>query len=119
MTPQLSATANGDHVALEISDASGKSASLQLDRRQAFLVIESIVQAIQALPADPTIPIHLQRAVLKSKHPSFQVGIAADGDVILAIKPDPFPPLEFEFETQGLDKLIADLAARGLLEVRR
>jgi hypothetical protein len=111
MTPQLSATANGDHVALEISDASGKSASLQLDRRQAFLVIESIVQAIQALPTDPTIPIHLQRAVLKSKHPSFQVGIAADGDVILAIKPDPFPSLEFEFEAQGLSKLIADLRA--------
>lgn len=110
MTSQVSVTPRVGHVALEISDANGASASAELDRHQAFALIASIAQAINALPIDPTIPLHLQQAVLKSKHPSFQVGIAANGDVVLAIKPDPFPSLEFEFEAQGLSKLIASTA---------
>ena len=108
MTIQVSTTQSG-HVALEILDASGVPVSLELNRYEALAVIGSIAQAINALPTDPTIPLHLQRAALKAKHPSFQVGIAPDGDVVPAIKPDPFPSMEFEFEPQGLSKLIADL----------
>jgi hypothetical protein len=115
MTSQASVTPRGSHVALEISGANGASASLELDRHQAFALIVSIAQVISALPTDPITPLHLQRPVLRSKHPSFQVGIAADGDVVLAIKPDPFPSMEFEFEAQGLSKLIADLRAAAIV----
>jgi hypothetical protein len=31
------------------------------------------------------------------------------GGVVLAIRPDPLPPLEFEFNAESLTKLIADL----------
>ncbi|MGB7102149.1 MAG: hypothetical protein WBD95_25730 [Xanthobacteraceae bacterium] len=55
------------------------------------------------------MPLHKQSPVLIAKHPSFQVGIARDGNVVLAIKPAPFPSMEFEFDAKAVGKLIADL----------
>jgi hypothetical protein len=102
-------TSPPDRVLLELSDANGAAASVRLDRHEAFAMMAAIAQGVNGLPADPAAPLHLQHPVLKSKNPSFQVGIANDGDVVLAIMPAPFPSLEFEFDPQALTKLIADL----------
>jgi hypothetical protein len=109
MTTQPSVHLRGENVVLELPGANGAPVSLELNRHQALAMIGAILQAINALPTDQTTPLHLQKAFLKAKHPSFQVGIAPDGDVVLAIMPAPFPSIEFLFDAQGLDKLIADL----------
>jgi hypothetical protein len=98
-----------DRILLEMSDANGRTVSLDLDRHQAFALMGSIAQGVNSLPGDPAAPLHLQQAVLKSLNPSFQVGIAGDGNVVLAIMPAPFPAIEFMFDPQALTKLIADL----------
>jgi hypothetical protein len=110
VTLRISATPHQDHVVLEIADANDQAgASVGLSRHDALALIGAIAQAVNALPHDSSIPIHQQQAFLRAKHPSFQVGLASDGDTILAIQPSPFPPIEFEFDTDGLSKLIADL----------
>ncbi|WMT79589.1 hypothetical protein [Bradyrhizobium sp. Ash2021] len=110
MTLRISATPHQDHIVLEIADANGESgASIGLSRDDALALIGSIANAVNALPHDSSIPIHQQRAFLRAKHPSFQVGLASDGGTILAIQPSPFPPIEFEFDADSLSKLIADL----------
>jgi hypothetical protein len=98
-----------DRISLELSDAKGAPLSFGLDRHRALALMGSIVQAVNALPADPAAPLHLQRAFLKSQNPSFQVGVAGDGKVVLAIMPAPFPSLEFMFDAQTVTKLITDL----------
>jgi hypothetical protein len=105
---QVSVTPREGRIVVEISDAKGAS-SFELDRHHAFALMVSIAQAVNALPHNPTEPLSSQKAVLKAKHPSFQVGIAQDGDVVLAIQPVPFPSIEFEFDAEMLGKLIADL----------
>jgi hypothetical protein len=109
MTTQPSVRLRGQNVALELSDASGATVSTEMDRHQALAMMMAIAQAVNALPTDQTTALHLQKAFLRAKHPSFQVGIAPDGDVVLAIMPAPFPSIEFLFDAEGLDKLIADL----------
>ncbi len=98
-----------DRISLELSDSKGSSVCLELNKDQAFAVMESIAQGINALPRDPKVPLHLQRAVLNSRGPAFQVGIGGDGHVVLAIKPEPLPPMLFEFDAEALSKLISDL----------
>jgi hypothetical protein len=98
-----------NRIVLELLDANGAPVSLDLDRQQAFAVMGLIAQGVNALPADPAAPLHLQRAALKSTNPSFQVGIADGGNIVLAIMPTPFPSLEFEFDAPTVSKLIADL----------
>jgi hypothetical protein len=110
MKARLSARCSGEKVALELLDASGEVIPLlELDRYEAFEALSSLAQAMSALPSDRTAPIHIQRPVLKSREPSFQVGVMPRGGVVLAIRPDPLPPLEFEFNAESLTKLIADL----------
>jgi hypothetical protein len=102
-------TSPPDRVLLELSDANGATASVGLDRREAFALMAAIAQGVNVLPADPAAPLRLQRPIFKSSNPSFQVGIADEGNVVLAIMPAPFPSLEFQFDAQALTKLIADL----------
>ena len=111
MTLRLTATPQNDHILLEIEGANGATVSVELSRHQAAALILSLGQAVKALPYDPTEPLHLQGAVLQAIDPSFQVGLAPSGNVLLALKPGPFPSLEFEFEAQHLSKLISDLRA--------
>jgi hypothetical protein len=98
-----------DRVLLELSDANGEPVSVEMDRHQAFALMGMIAQGVNALPADPAAPLHRQQAVLKSTNPSFQVGIAGGGEIVLAIMPAPFPPMEFRFDAEALTKLIEDL----------
>jgi hypothetical protein len=91
---EILVTPAGDHIALTIRDDNDQSLSAQVDHHQSFAVILSIVQALRALPFDRKAPIHGQQPVLTSKDPSFQVGVKPNGGIILAIRPDPFPPLE-------------------------
>ncbi len=86
-------TSPPDRVLLELSDANGASASVRLDRHEAFALIAAIAKRVNGLPADPAAPLHLQHPVLKSINPSFQVGIADEGNVVLGIVPAPFPSL--------------------------
>jgi hypothetical protein len=77
VTLRISATPHQDHVVLEIADANGRSgASIGLSRDDALALIGSIVQAVNALPHDSSIPVHQQRAFLRAKHPSFQEPVA-------------------------------------------
>jgi hypothetical protein len=109
VTLRISATAQNGVVLIQIEDTNRPKVVVELDRHQAFAVAISICQAINALPSDLAVPLPLQKAVLRTKNPSFQVGIAPSGNALLALKPGPFPPLEFEFEAEDLTKLIADL----------
>ena len=102
-------TSPPDRVLLELSDANGAAAFVRLDRREAFALMAAIAQGVNVLPADSAAPLRLQRPVLRSSNPSFQVGIADEGNVVLAIMPAPFPSFEFQFDAQALTKLIADL----------
>ena len=120
MTLRISATPHQDHVVLEIADASGQSgASIGLSRDDALSLIGSIAHAVNALPHDSSISVHQQRAFLRAKHPSFQVGLTSDGSTILAIQPSPFPPIEFEFDADSLSKLIADLGKAAIVPSHR
>jgi hypothetical protein len=109
MKAQLSAKPNGKNVVLALQDTSGKAMAIELDRHDAFSAMMLIAQAMTALPPDPAAALHTQTPALRSKDPSFQVGIVPEGGVVLAIKPIPLPSLEFEFGNKQLDKLIADL----------
>ena len=70
----------------------------------------SVAQALNALPlSDRDIPLVGQKAFFRSTNPSFQVGPASTGNVILALKPEPLPMMEFEFDAETVAKLIAAL----------
>jgi hypothetical protein len=105
---QISLSAKNDRLVLELSDAKQGTFSIRMDRYEAFALIVSIAEVVNKLPTDPTVPLHKQQPALKAKYPSFQVGIL-DDDVVLAIQPSPLPLLEFQFEREGLTKLIRDL----------
>ena len=109
MKTRLSVKPSGENVVLELQDASGRAISVELDRYEAFAALSLIARAMNALPSNRRAPLHGQKPVLKSKDPSFQVGVVPGGGVVLAIRPDPLPPLEFEFDTEALATLIADL----------
>lgn len=109
----------GDYIELTIRDDNGQSASVQIDHHGSFAVILSIVQALRALPFDREAQIHGQQPVLTSKDPSFQVGVTPNGGIMLAIRPDPFPPLEFEFDAQVVAKLINDLRIAANIPAQR
>jgi hypothetical protein len=100
---------DGDHVAVDITHASGQCVSVGLSRHQALDLILQLFQTLHALPSDPLQPLNQQVAFLRSRHPSFQVGMGNDGDVRLALKQEPLPPMEFDFDAESLSKLIADL----------
>ena len=117
VTLLLKATPQNDHVLLEIEGANGATVAVELSRHQTAALILTLGQAVQALPPDPTEPLHLQGAVLHAIDPSFQVGLAPSGNVLLAIKPGPFPSLEFEFEAHLLSKLISDLRSAANVPV--
>jgi hypothetical protein len=67
MTTQPSVRLRGQNVALELSDASGATVSTEMDRHQALAMMMAIAQAVNALPADQTTPLHLQKAFLKGQ----------------------------------------------------
>jgi hypothetical protein len=106
---EISMKPAGDHIEVTIRDDNGQSASAQIDRHQSFAMILSIVQVLGKLPLDREAPLHGQQPVLTLKNPSFQIGVTPNGGIMLAIRPDPFPPLEFEFDAQLVAKLIDDL----------
>ena len=119
MTTRVTATTQNNLVLLEIEGANGTTVSVEMSGHQAAALILSLGQAVKSLPSDPIVPLHLQAAVLKATDPSFQVGLAPSGNVLLAIKPEPFPVLEFEFEAQSLSKLISDLRAAATIPTHK
>ena len=119
MTTRVTATTQNNLVLLEIEGANERTVSVELSAHQAAALILSLGQAVKSLPSDPIVPLHLQAAVLKATDPSFQVGLAPSGNVLLAIKPEPFPVLEFEFEAQSLSKLISDLRAAATIPTHK
>ena len=85
-------------------------ASLELDRDGAFAALLSVAQALNALPlSDRDIPLVGQKAFFRSTKPSFQVGLASRGNVILGVKPEPLPMIEFEFDAETVAKLLRPL----------
>ncbi len=116
---EILVTPAGNHIALTIRDDNDQSLSAQADRHESFAVILSIVQALRALPFDREASIHGQQPVLTSKNPPFQVGVTPNGGIMLAIRPDPFPPLEFEFDAQSCAKLINDLRIAANIPAQR
>jgi hypothetical protein len=113
---RLSIRSDGEHVVLELLDANGTATvAVELDCRAAFAAITALAQAASALPPSQTTPLHQSAPVLKSRDPSFAVGVTTSGTVVLALRPAPFPSMEFEFPREAADKLIADLRkATGL-----
>ena len=107
MTLRVTAKPLNDLVLMEIEGAT--KVSVELTGHQAARLILSLGQAVLALPHDPTKPLNLQGPILQAKDASFQVGISPSGNALLAIKPEPFPSMEFEFEAEALTKLISDL----------
>src|ERR1700730_7149207 len=106
---EISVKPAGGYIEVTIRDDNDHSVSVQADRHQSFAMIVSIVQALGSLPLDREAPILEQQPVLTSNDPSFQVGVTPSGGIILTIRPDPFPPLAFEFDAQSVAKLINDL----------
>jgi hypothetical protein len=106
---EISVKPAGDYIEVAIRDDNDRYVSVQADRHQSFAMIVSIVQALGSLPLDRKASILGQQPVLTSNDPSFQVGVTPSGGIILTIRPDPFPPLAFEFDAQSVAKLINDL----------
>lgn len=116
---EISMKPTDDHIEVTIRDDNGQSASAQIDRHQSFAVILSIVQVLGKLPLDREASLHGQQPVLTLKNPFFQVGVTPNGGIMLAIRPDPFPPLEFEFDAQLVAKLINDLRTAATIPAQR
>ena len=119
MKGRFAARCIGDRCVLELRDSKAKGgpvASLELDRDGAFAALLSVAQALNALPlSDRDIPLVGQKAFFRSTDPSFQVGLTSTGKVILALKPEPLPMIEFEFDAETVAKLIAALIKASTL----
>jgi hypothetical protein len=61
------------------------------------------------LPSGPSTPLHLQEPCFRARDPSFGVGLRGNGDIVVAIRPDPFPPFEFDLPVHAVSKLIDEL----------
>lgn len=116
---EISLKPAGDYIEVTIRDDNERSVSVQADRHQSFAMIVSIVQALESLPLDRKAAIYGQQPVLTSNDPSFQVGVTPNGGIMLTIRPDPFPPLAFEFNAQSVAKLINDLRIAANIPAQR
>jgi hypothetical protein len=100
----------GEIVEIVIEDASlDGTITVPCDRHLGFGMLAALANSLSELPGDPTAPLHLQQPCLRSKHPTFQVGLRNTGEIVLAIRPDPIPPFEFDFSVEGASELVAAL----------
>lgn len=106
---QLSAKVDGEKIKLTIKAENGQEASFALGRYDALTLLVAIGKMANGLASDRSWPLDNQKAVLKLKDPSFQVGINHEGAVILAIRPHSFPDFEFELDAAAVSKLIEGL----------
>jgi hypothetical protein len=109
MADQLSAKVVGERIELTLRAENGRDLSFRLNHREALALLTSIGKMASLLPSHPNAPPGARKAVLKVKRPAFRVGINPDGGVVLAIEPYSFPALVFEFDFQGVSKLMEGL----------
>jgi hypothetical protein len=112
---EFRAKAEGDRIALALSDDSGATTTIHVDAHQAFAILALIRKEIAALPGDPEAELWGQKPVLTADQPSFQIGITDAGNTALVIRPDPLPPMEFYFDDARLEKLISDLRSAAAM----
>jgi hypothetical protein len=105
----VTAQISGENIDVEIQVPNAETVRVSLNRYQGFAVLETIATASGKLPSDPTTPLHLQEPCFRARDPSFGVGLRGNGDIVVAIRPDPFPPFEFDLPTHAASKLIDDL----------
>jgi hypothetical protein len=106
----VSVRSAGETVEIAIEDANlARTVTAPLDRYQGFELLAALAKALNELPADQTAPLHLQQPCLRSKNPIFQVGLRGTGEIVLSIRPDPIPPIEFDFNVEGASELIVAL----------
>ncbi len=107
---EFTAKAVGDRISLSISDDNGRTATIEANTHSIFDILQAIYHELRELPVNPSNPIPGQKPVMRSIQPSFQIGASSStGDVVLVIRPDPLPPMEFYFDDERLQKLIEGL----------
>jgi hypothetical protein len=103
---RISVQTVGNNVVLEQEASTGETIATPLDRFELVALMSLMTQALNELSSDPTANIQEEQPVLCSRGPSFQVGLTGDGECLLALRPDPLPPMHFIFDAEELAYLI-------------
>ena len=108
---QMEVHASGEDVAFEIEDAHGNPARFQLGRHQtAMLILRAHEEMRNLPPLQGELHQETQPPFLRGRPAIMELAIAESGDIVLALRLDPFPTIQYLIDDHIASILASDLA---------